>query len=231
MFRRMKQAMGLEKAPVSRISGPPYTPYRSVSTNSFYHLLFCDDFAPFGPKPDQSPASWQQILFAEKPDPEALRSLAEETTQDGRVRYLAYTKLREIGDQVEPKVLLGVIIEVPLSDGLDVLAAYSEGGVRYINQTGKIAVFERVPQLQSLIEELMAVSEQVVRAIGPWTELRKAPPTPPLVRLSFLVSDGLYFGEGPMNVIQKEPLGGPVMECATRLLQAVVPLGLERSQN
>jgi hypothetical protein len=47
--------------------------------------------------------------------------------------------------RVPKKELLGVIAESPLQGGLDVLVTYSDKTLRYINQTGKLAVFESTP--------------------------------------------------------------------------------------
>lgn len=121
--------------------------------------------------------------------------------------------------------LLGVIIEVPLDGGLDTLAAYSEGGVRYVNQSGRIAVVDAAPAMAQLVQGLFAVSQPVVSVIGPWAEPRRAPPERDSIRLTFLVSDGLYFGEGPMSVMQREPMAAPILQRATELLQAVVAIG------
>ena len=51
---------------------------------------------------------------------------------------------------------------------------------------------------------------------------RLPPPGRDRVRLSFLVSDGLYFGDGEMAVMSREALGGPVIARAGELLQLVV---------
>lgn len=76
-----------------------------------------------------------------------------------------------------------------------------------------------------LVQALFAVSQPVVNAIGPWTEVRRAPPDRDTIRLTFLVSHGLCFGEGPMTVMQREPLAAPILQRATELLQAVVATG------
>jgi hypothetical protein len=164
-------------------------------------------------------------LVAEKPDTAALRKIAEDEANEGRVRALAYNRLRGAGEKVLPKQLLGVIIEVPLEKGLDVLAAFSEGGVRYLNQSGKVALFEGPGNpVESLAKELVSVSQPVVNQIGPWDKQRLPPPKVGNVRMAFLVSDGLYFGEGPYGALQKDPMAGPVLAKATELMQRVVAL-------
>jgi hypothetical protein len=42
------------------------------------------------------------------------------------------------------------------------------------------------------------------------------------VRLTFLGSDGLYFGEGDIADLTRDELGGPVFNAAVQLLAGVV---------
>ena len=226
MLRNLLAALGIGAATASSaVAGAPYTPYSSDAANGIYNLLFCDEPAAFRPRPGENPTPWQAALFNEPTDVPAIDALANDTAQEGRIRSLAYARLREVGSPVPAKKLLGVIVEVPLAGGLDVLAAFSEGGVRYINQTGKLAVFEGVPTIQPLVRRLFEVSEPLVARIGPWDKARLSPPKRGNVRLTFLVSDGLYFGEGPMSVMQREAMAGPIIRQATELLQVVVAEG------
>jgi hypothetical protein len=225
MFRKLFAALGLGAAATSVVAAPPYSPYSNEAINSIYNLLFCDNLSAFQPKPDQEPASWQATLFSEPSDVRALNLLGADSHQEGRIRSLAYLRLRSGRQSVPSKVLLGVIVEVPLSAGLDTLAAYSEGGVRYINQTGKLAVFEAVPSMQPLVQNLLMASQPIVDRIGPWEHSRLPPPKSGNIRLTFLVSDGLYFGEGPMSQMQRDPMAAQVIRNATELLKHVVALG------
>jgi hypothetical protein len=228
MLRKLLAAVGLGAiATTGAVAQPPYAPYRSSAANEIYNLLFCDDPAAFKPRPGQTPVSWQVALFSEPIERSALLALASDASQEGRVRYLAYTKLRELGQPVPAKILLGVIVEVPLDGGLDVLAAFSEGGVRYINQTGRIAVFESVTALQPYVQRLFSASGAVVAHNGPREQPRRVPPRDGAVRVTFLVSDGLYFGEGPLETMQSNAMAGPVIQRATELLQAVVSMATQ----
>jgi len=224
MLRKLLATIGLASAATAG-AAPPHTPYSSEAANAIYNLLFCDNPSGFLAKHGEVASPWQAALSSTPPDIEVLRALAADREQEGRVRYLAYQRLRSIGQSVPSKQLLGVIVEVPLAGGLDTLAAYSEGGVRYINQGGKIAVVEGASTFAPLVQALFAASQPVVNAIGPWTEARRAPPDRGNIRLTFLVSDGLYFGEGPMTVMQREAMAAHVIQKATELLQAVVATG------
>jgi len=149
MFRKLFAALGAGVVSVSAaVAAPPYSPYSNEGIDFIYNLLFCDDISAFQPKPGEKPTSWQATLFSEPPDIAALETLAAEVSQDGRIRSVAYQQLRSAGRKVPVKILLGVIVEVPLAEGLDTLAAYSEGGVRYINKAGKLG--QARPELDHL---------------------------------------------------------------------------------
>lgn len=117
------------------------------------------------------------------------------------------------------KEVLAVIIEVGLKDGLDVLAAYQDGSARYINHAEKLLVWDaETPESKQLISELLAAGEQAVAQIGPWDKQRRMYPAKGMVRLTFLVSDGFYFGEAPFHIFEKDPIGGPVIAAGAGLL-------------
>ena len=146
-----------------------YRPYSEPHLNFLYNLLFCDDIALFKNEGNVKGEGPWPALLGEKVDLNALRAIAEDETNEGRVRAIAFNRLRATGETVPVKKLLGVIIEVPLQQGLDVLAAFSEGGVRYINQSGKVVIFEGGGHpAESVAKELIAVSQPLVNQCGPW---------------------------------------------------------------
>jgi hypothetical protein len=220
MFGKLLSAAGIApQASAARVSG--HAPYKDPGTNQIYNLLFCDDAAAFAPRNGESPTDWQSVLFASRVDIGALAALAADPSQEGRIRYLATQKLRNAGQRVPLKQLFGVIVEMPLEGGLDTLAAYSDGSVRYINQTGRMTLAEPSAGLDEQVGNLLSVARPVVKAIGPWGKPRLPPPAQGDIRLSFLVSDGLCFGQGPLQVMQREPMAAVVVERATELLRAV----------
>jgi hypothetical protein len=198
-------------------------PYPQAETNLIYNLLFCDDLSLFQARKGEQLAPWQSLLFGQAPTANAVRALAEDQGEESRVRALAYSWLRQHQLTVAPRILLGVIVEVPLERGLDVLAAYQDGRVRYINQTGKIVIFEGAPpEVEAKVHELLAASQLAVDRSGPWDKPRRPPPSKENIRVSFVVSDGLYFGEGPFSVMEREPLSAPIVRRASELLRLVV---------
>lgn len=197
---------------------PRFQPYGSKRCNSIYNLLFGDN-----PGFVQDPAEPYATLKDKEAGVAALRAIAEDESQESRARMLACYRLRELRQPVRPKVLLGTVIEVGLDEGLDALAAYTDGSVRYINRSGKMAFFEgNGHPVEAQARALLEVSRQVIERLGPWTEARLPPPTAGAVRMTFLVSDGLYFGQGPLAEMLQDPMAIPIFSAGHNLLEAVV---------
>ena len=134
----------------------------------------------------------------------------------------AWHYLRLHGAQPPPAVakqVLGVVIEVALPEGLDLLAAYPDHSARYYNYSGAGVVWEHPDAtLDAQIDALLTAAARVVAEIGPWEQARPAPPPRGQLRMSFLTPSGLHFGQGPMNALARDPLGGPVVQGATVLM-------------
>jgi hypothetical protein len=195
-------------------------PYPTEGLNTIYNLLFCDDSTLYQSANAAAGIYPWNILFSAAPTAEELNRIITAADTETRVKILAYRKLSAAGHQVTGKELLGVIVEVGLEEGLDTLAAYKDGTARYINHSGKMTVWETsTTESDNIIQQLFATSEEVVKQIGPWTDARRPAPQAGDIRLSFLVSDGLYFGEGPFEVLEKDAMGGPVIHSALLLLQ------------
>jgi hypothetical protein len=193
-------------------------PYEE-STMLIYELLFCDRPELYNRNSEAKSSYPWNILSAHEPSVKELQAITEDETLESRVQLLAWHRLREMAADIETKKLVGVVIEVGLEGGLDTLAAYKDGCARYLNHSGKMIMWNaKTEQSSALIEQLFTASEEVVRQIGPWDKARLAPPTEGMIRLNFLVSDGLYFGQGPFDVLQKDAMAGGVIYAATQLM-------------
>jgi hypothetical protein len=196
-------------------------PYKDSATNLIYNLLFCDNLNLYKAN-TKLPYSYPfDILFSEISSITELQKVIDDSTADPRVKILAYNKQLASGHKPNKKELLAVIIEVGLDDGLDVLASFNNGTARYINQTGKMIIWETTTDkiANELTKTLFSNSQNVVNQIGPWNKPRRPHPTKNNVRLTFLVSDGLYFGEGPIDVLFNDPMASPALSSATQLMQ------------
>jgi hypothetical protein len=196
-------------------------PYKESAPNLIYNLLFCDNLSLYMEN-TQRPYTYPfDILFSEDSSGADFQKIIADVSSDARVKIIAYKRLLAIGQQPVTKELLAVIVEVGLDNGLDVLASFNNGTARYINQTGKILVWETTTDetANQLTKALFLASQKIVDQIGPWDKPRKPQPAKGHVRITFLVSDGLYFGEGPMNILFQDPMAGPALGKATELMQ------------
>lgn len=195
-------------------------PYKDQSTNLVYELLFCDNLDLYknnNQQPDSYPWS---ILLSDTSNNSELEKIIADTNTESRIKILTYNKLLSKGQKIEKKELLGVIVEIGLDNGLDVLASFRDGTARYINQTGKMIIWETIDNIsKDLTDKLFDKSYTVVNKIGPWDKPRRSNPKKGIVRITFLVSDGLYFGEGPIKVLFSDPMAGPALSLAAQLMK------------
>ena len=225
-MKKILQALGITKRK-SASTETLHNPYSSHETNFMYNLLFCDIPGLFHDSEDSTSKDWHRALFVDQ-EPSSINTIAADEEIESRIRLLAFNWLRKNNQSVPKAKLLGVVVEVPLDNGLDTLAAYLDGRVRYINQTEKMSIVEEgYPNLNSLAIDLVTQASPILAQIGPWDKDRLAPPEAGSIRLTFLASDGLYFGEGPFQALQQDPLAGPIVDKAMELLQTVVNESIE----
>lgn len=204
---------------MENLTATGFRPYQNDGLNHLYELLFCDNEAAYQAGSTAQPEYPWSVLFAAAPDPDALLQLANDSSLETRVRGLAATKLHALGGPAPKPELYGVIVEIGLEQGLDVLAVFGDGTARYINQAESAIVFDAPNSTTNeLVHNLWHHSIQVVNRIGPWDKPRLAPPGTDTVRLSFLVSGQLFFGQGPINVFFSDPMAGPVLDAATKVM-------------
>jgi hypothetical protein len=138
----------------------------------------------------------------------------------------AWHFLRALGEQPpsrEAKRIYGVVVEVALEQGVDIVVAYADHSARYFNYSGAGIVWDHPNEtLDELIDTLLEAGQTVVEKIGPWEGAR--PPEPPTgqVRISMLVPSGLHFGQGPYETLAGDSLGGPVIGAALQLMEALI---------
>lgn len=157
---------------------------------------------------------------------QTLRRILEMPDLESRHYLQAWHFLRELGESPtdrDAKRLYGVVVEVALDEGLDIVAAYADHTARYLNYSGAAIVWERPNEaLDQAIDSLLAAGRMVAAQIGPGEGPRPAAPPKGQVRISMLVPSGLHFGQGPFDALSGDPLGGPVIAAAMQLMQSLI---------
>jgi hypothetical protein len=156
------------------------------------------------------------------------RQIAATPDIESRHVLQAWTFLRDSGELPEDEVAaetLGAVAQVPMKSSHDVLAAYADGSVRYLNHSGKVAVVEPpTPDdlaLALAVAEWLSVAGQLARAIGPWTG-----PLPDVprghARVLMLTPSGPRFGQGPYEDLGRDGAASAFLGAAATVLQLVV---------
>jgi hypothetical protein len=130
------------------------------------------------------------------------------------------------------KTLLGVVVEVSIGGGLDMIAAYADHTARYFNFSGAGVIWERSDDsLDPAVDALLETGRQVLQQIGPWTEPRPPAPPPGHMRLNLLSPAGLHFGQGPIATLAADPLAKPAVDTATALMQLLIKRSSQSSES
>ncbi|MCU0863711.1 MAG: hypothetical protein MUC36_07975 [Planctomycetes bacterium] len=160
----------------------------------------------------------------------AARALQKVLAQEGlesRHHLQAWTVLRELGNApsaAEAKHVYGVVVDVPVETGVDSVAAYEDGTARYLNYSGAAIVWEAPDdRLARVVREVLATGQKIATVIGPWEGARPELPAGQ-TRLSMLTPSGIHFGQAPFETLWREPMARPLIEAATRLMQALIGL-------
>lgn len=156
----------------------------------------------------------------------ALQQVVDTPKLESRQYLQAWHFLRILGvapPPAEARRVLGVVVEVALPEGLDLVAAYADFSARYFNYSSAGVVWDADTDLAGgPIQNLLAAGQNVANVIGPWLEPRRAAPPTGHVRVNALTASGLYFGEGPFNTLFNDPLANPVIAGALALMQALI---------
>jgi hypothetical protein len=205
-------------------------PYKKEAFNKIYNLLFCDDSELYR----NGDEAWEEYpwkeLFKSDPSDETLQQIVNDNGAEARARAIAAGLLRKRGKPDQHGRVFGVIVEVGMQEGLDVLAAYSDGTARYLNYSEKLIIWEmRTPRSDELIGDLFMAAHDLIKHIGAWDGERLPPPMLGNARMSFLVSDGLFFGEGTFNALDNNSLAGPVIDEAVKLMTFLIENATDQS--
>lgn len=155
-----------------------------------------------------------------------LRQILDTPDLESRHYLQAWHFLRSLGvnpPEETAKDVWGVVVEVAMPDGVDIVAAYADRTARYFNYSGAAVIWEHPDaSLDEEINTLIGAGQAIVRNIGPWEEERPGVPSQGQARVNMLTPSGLHFGQGPLNALANDAMGGPVIKAALDLMQALI---------
>lgn len=139
-----------------------------------------------------------------------------------RILLWSWATLRCLG--VHPKSyeaddVKGVVIQVPMEGGVDVLAAYADGTARYVNQSGKAIVWEVTDAtITRIIRKLLGSCKRLRSVVGPVSGNRFVKD---MVRVTLLTLNGNRFVEAPMQSLASSPIN-QVLGVGTELMANLI---------
>lgn len=192
------------------------------SASTLYEGLFADRTELFRPAAGDTPGDWQRLLFDAAADPRAVRALADDPLRESRVRALACSWLRLRGLPVPRGLLLGMVAEVAVAPGVDVLAAYTDGRVRLLHHSGRLVLADTpVPDYAPQVGAWLDAGAAALHQASPWERRPGALPGPGRARQVWISADGLRAREGRFEDLLRDPATGPSLLAASQLLQAL----------
>jgi hypothetical protein len=163
---------------------------------------------------------------------EALKSILAMAGLESRHYAQAWHFLRMAGVSptgAEGKRVLGVVVEVGVNEGQDLVAAYADRSARYFNFSGAAVIWEHPDaSLDAPVTALVEAGEVLAARIGPWEGARPPPVQRGEARVNLICPCGLHFGQGPFETLAHDQLGGPLIHRAGQLMQALIAKSEQR---
>ena len=205
----------------------------------FTELLFCDQtlqaLVTSLDKDVASDGAWMLLTKAAEHiqhgdvarGAELLLELAGNPTMETRVLLWSWAALRCLGfhpKSYEADDIQGVVMQVPLENGIDVLAAYIDGTARYVNQGGKAIIWEITDAAITAI--IRKVLESCKDLPGVVAAASRNDPARDFVRVTMLTFSGNRFAEVSMQYLDSSPIK-QVLSIGAELLAKLI----KRSQS
>ena len=161
-----------EQTPVTKqtvIVMPP-----SENADEYKNLLFVDQrleelITRHNVPTDPFAKAYQYVKEGKTDDAKkSLRQILSDPVAEVREKLWAWRALRELGEKPPPSVaneVQGVVMEVPVDDRIDTLAAYSDGRARYLNPKGGLIVWEAMDE-----NRLSTLAKSFINAAKPLVE-------------------------------------------------------------
>jgi hypothetical protein len=152
--------------------------------------------------------------------------VADNPDFETRTRLWAFTALRKIG--VQPTALQGadvhgVVVEVPMEGGKDVLAAYADGSIRFLGHADNVIVREPMDDTKPLVEDALSKAHPLLSV--PPAPRTHAPVPEDRVRITALSAMGLHTIEAPWSELEPPGTYADFFASAAKLLERTTAKG------
>jgi hypothetical protein len=155
----------------------------------------------------------------------ALHAVLDTPGLESRQYLQAWSCLRQLDRDALtdlPEHLYGVVLDVPLEQGYDTLAAYEDHTARYLNQAGGAIIWHAEDAtMDALVDALLTAARPLLTTVGVWENARP-PLTTGLARITLLTAEGLRFAEGSFEHLSADYGTGAVFTTGVALMAALI---------
>lgn len=157
-----------------------------------------------------------------------LKQIVETEGLNTRIYLQAWHTLMSLGEQPPENfrgLIQGIVTEYHMDKGLDIVAAYADHTARYWNYSGAGIVWEtRDPEIDTLIEDLLKVGQEIMNRIGAEPRENLPIPTPGKLRIFLMAYDGSSFGEGLYDQLIKDQMGNSAINASYNLMMGLMKM-------
>lgn len=140
-------------------------------------------------------------------------------------QYLqAYYFINELQGYVAEDIkILGIVLELSVPHGHDIIAVYADHSAGYFSHSGKKAIWQRhEDMLDKKIDDLIQYSAKIITQLKPYKGERPDLPGKQIARINFLTSYGLHFGDAPQQLLFHDPGAGKIMFAMLDIAKAII---------
>jgi uncharacterized protein YxeA len=155
----------------------------------------------------------------------SLKQVLADPTAEVRAKLWAWRALRQLGEKPPSNIaneVQGMVLEVPVDNWIDTLAAYSDGRARYLNGKGGAIVWENPeePRISSLVRSVIDAAKPLVEKSLVYD--KHQPTKNDVVRVSILTYGGIHIIEAKQSDITENHIMSPVYNAGTQLFLALL---------
>ncbi len=155
-----------------------------------------------------------------------LRTITRLPGVESRTYLQAWHCLRSMGIEPEDSVrneVHGIVVEVGLDQGADVVAAYKDRSARYFNHSGAAVIWDgHSTEMNAHIEPFLEVAAAIGTNTSPLLADHPPPPDRGIMLINVLTPGGIHIGMGPLTAMQNDATGSTVIHTAMSLMQALI---------
>jgi hypothetical protein len=215
----------------SQASSETQNASQATNWDDYKNLLFVDqtleEMVKLYKVPDNPFVQAYNYVNGGKPEgaKKILKQVLADPTSEVRTRLWVWNALRQLGEKPPPNIaseVQGVVMEVPVDNWVDTLAAYSDGRARYLNGKGGAIVWE-VPEetrISSLVNSFINAAKPLVEKAP--VHNKHQPTKNNVVRISILTYGGTHIIEAKQSDITERHILSSAYNAGTQLFLALL---------